>query len=57
MLLCFIQKLLCLAADRRAVSAIEYAFIAALIAVAVVGGSTSLGQSISASFNTVSAEL
>jgi pilus assembly protein Flp/PilA len=43
--------------DRRAVTAIEYALIAALIAVVIVGASTQLGKNVSATFNRVSSEL
>jgi pilus assembly protein Flp/PilA len=39
-------------ADRTAVTAIEYALIAALIAVVIVGSLTSLGVNISATFTT-----
>jgi pilus assembly protein Flp/PilA len=44
-------------ADRRAVTAIEYALIAALIAVVIIGAVTTLGSSVSSTFNTVSSEL
>ncbi len=40
--------------NRRAVTAIEYALIAALIAVVVIGAETSLGKNVSATFNKVS---
>jgi pilus assembly protein Flp/PilA len=43
--------------DKRAVTAIEYALIAALIAVAIIGAITTLGSKVSATFNTVSSEL
>ncbi len=45
-----------LAAD-RAVTAIEYALIAALIAVVIIGALSSLGTGVSATFNSVSSEL
>ncbi len=43
--------------DRRAVTAIEYALIAALIAVVIIGALNLLGTNISSTFNTVSSEL
>jgi pilus assembly protein Flp/PilA len=41
----------------RGVTAIEYALIAALIAVVIIGAVASLGTGVSATFNTVSSEL
>jgi pilus assembly protein Flp/PilA len=46
-----------LIADKRAVTAIEYALIAALIAVVIIGAVTTLGGQISTTFNTVASEL
>ena len=43
--------------DKRAVTAIEYALIAALIAVVIIGAVSALGTNISSTFNTVSSEL
>jgi pilus assembly protein Flp/PilA len=43
--------------DKRAVTAIEYALIAALIAVVIIGAVTTLGGNISTTFNTVASEL
>jgi pilus assembly protein Flp/PilA len=43
--------------DRRAVTAIEYALIAALIAVVIIGAVSVLGSKVSSTFNTVSSEL
>jgi pilus assembly protein Flp/PilA len=43
--------------DRRAVTAIEYALIAALIAVVIVGAATQLGTHVASTFNKVSSEL
>ena len=43
--------------DRRAVTAIEYALIAALIAVVIIAAVTSLGANVSSTFNTVASEL
>lgn len=50
-------KLLSLKMDRRAVTAIEYALIAALIAVVIIGAVTVLGTSVSNTFNKVASEL
>jgi pilus assembly protein Flp/PilA len=43
--------------DKRAVTAIEYALIAALIAVVIIGAVTTLGKQVSSTFNSVSSEL
>jgi pilus assembly protein Flp/PilA len=43
--------------DKRAVTAIEYALIAALIAVVIIGAVKTVGGSISNTFNTVASEL
>jgi pilus assembly protein Flp/PilA len=43
--------------DRRAVTAIEYALIAALIAVVIVGAVTTVGKHTSNTFTAISAEL
>jgi pilus assembly protein Flp/PilA len=50
-------KLAQLNVDKRAVTAIEYALIAALIAVVIVGAATQLGTKVSSTFNNVSSEL
>lgn len=50
-------KLHALKIDRRAVTAIEYALIAALIAVVIIGAVTTLGQNITKTFQSVSNEL
>jgi pilus assembly protein Flp/PilA len=58
MLLAAIKNLVpTLRSDRRAVTAIEYALIAALIAVVIIGALTLLGTNISGTFNMVSSEL
>jgi pilus assembly protein Flp/PilA len=51
------HALILLRADKRAVTAIEYALIAALIAVVIVGAATTLGTQVSSTFNNVSSEL
>lgn len=43
--------------DESGATAIEYGLIAALIAVAIIGGVTALGNSANATFNTVSDSL
>ena len=43
--------------DKRAVTAIEYGLIAALIAVVIIAAVSSLGSNISSTFNTVASEL
>jgi pilus assembly protein Flp/PilA len=53
----YARQLLRLKFDRRAVTAIEYALIAALIAVVIVGSATSLGGKVASTFNKVSSEL
>jgi pilus assembly protein Flp/PilA len=44
-------------AARRAVTAIEYALIAALIAVVIIGAVSLVGNNISSEFNTVASDL
>jgi len=43
--------------DRRAVTAIEYALIAALIAVVIIGGVSAIGKNAQTTFQNVSSEL
>ena len=50
-------KLNALKLDKRAVTAIEYALIAALIAVVIIGAVPKLGHKVGNSFNTVASEL
>jgi pilus assembly protein Flp/PilA len=50
-------KLNALNVDKRAVTAIEYALIAALIAVVIITAVTTLGKNVSNTFNSVSTEL
>ncbi len=42
-----------IAGDRRGVTALEYALIAALVAVVIIGGVSLLGSNISTVFSTV----
>jgi pilus assembly protein Flp/PilA len=57
MLTQFLRNVVALKADKRAVTAIEYALIAALIAVVIIAAVTSVGTNISAEFNTVASKL
>jgi len=50
----FVSKFL---ADESGATAIEYGLIAALIAVAIITAATALGSSLSATFNSVSAQV
>ncbi len=50
-------KLAQLKLDKRAVTAIEYGLIAALIAVVIITAVTTLGTNLSSTFNTVASEL
>jgi pilus assembly protein Flp/PilA len=50
-------KLHALKIDRRAVTAIEYALIAALIAVVIIGAVSLVGTKIGNTFNNVASEL
>jgi pilus assembly protein Flp/PilA len=52
-----IRKLLKFNADKRAVTALEYGMIAALIAVVCIGGFASIGTKLSATLNTVAQNL
>ncbi len=57
MLVNYMRTFLALKTDKRAVTAIEYALIAALIAVVIIAAVSILGGQISATFNRVSSEL
>jgi pilus assembly protein Flp/PilA len=46
-----------LVADKKAVTAIEYALIAALIAVAIIGAVSTMGANIGSTFGSVASEL
>jgi pilus assembly protein Flp/PilA len=43
--------------DESGATAIEYGLIAALIAVAIIGGVTALGENAATTFNTVATEM
>ncbi len=57
MLLDYVCAALALKTDRRAVTAIEYALIASLVAVVIVVAVTSIGTKLPVIFNKVSTEL
>jgi len=57
MSIALINTLMAYKSDKRAVTAIEYALIAALIAVVIIGAVSLLGNSISTTFNSVSSQL
>jgi pilus assembly protein Flp/PilA len=53
----YVQAALALKTDRRAVTAIEYGLIAALIAVVIIVAVTSIGTNLTTTFNRVATEL
>ncbi len=57
MLVNILRQSLSLKSDNRAVTAIEYALIAALIAVVIIGAVTTLGSGVSSTFVSVGNEL
>lgn len=57
MLTQYVRTMLALKADKRAVTAIEYALIAALIAVFIIGALSTLGTNISSTFTSVANKL
>jgi pilus assembly protein Flp/PilA len=57
MLVNYVRTALALKMDKRAVTAIEYALIAALIAVVIITAVTTLGSNVSKTFSTISGEL
>jgi pilus assembly protein Flp/PilA len=52
-----IKQLLNLNSDKRAVTALEYGMIAALIAVVVVGGFSTLGKTLSGTLDTINTKI
>jgi pilus assembly protein Flp/PilA len=50
-------QLHCLKLDRRAVTSVEYALIAALVALVIINGLATLGKDVALTFNRVSSEL
>lgn len=57
MLAMYVRQFLRLKLDRRAVTAIEYAIIASLIAAVIVGSVTAVGSKLPTAFNKISSEL
>jgi pilus assembly protein Flp/PilA len=57
MLANYVRTALALKMDKRAVTAIEYGLIAALIAVVIIVAVTSVGSNMSSTFNKVASEL
>ena len=53
----YLKTYLSLTQDKRAVTALEYALIAGLIAVAVVGAATTLGTNISSVFTKIGSDV
>jgi pilus assembly protein Flp/PilA len=53
----YLAAALALPADRRAVTAIEYALIAALVSVTIVAGASEIGNTLLTIFNQVAAAL
>ena len=56
-MLYYLRRSLALRFDRRAVTAMEYGLIAALIAVAIIGAVTTVGTSLTSTFQSVSDSL
>ena len=52
-----IRAIFGLRADKRGVSALEYGLLAALVAVAIIGGVSALGNSLGGLFKTVSNQI
>ncbi len=53
----YVQTLIALKSDRRAVTALEYGMIAALIAAVIVGAVTTLGTTINTMFTTLAGKI
>jgi pilus assembly protein Flp/PilA len=52
-----VKKAIQLVRDRRAVTALEYGILAALIAVVIIGAVTTLGTTLATTFTTISAAI
>lgn len=57
MLLDYVRTLLALKMDKRAVTAMEYGLIAAMVAVVIIVALSSVGSSLKNTFNSVATEL
>jgi pilus assembly protein Flp/PilA len=53
----YLTRLASLAADRKAVTALEYGLIASLVAVAIITAVTLLGTNIAATFTSVAGKI
>jgi pilus assembly protein Flp/PilA len=53
----YIKTWLELKKDQRAVTALEYGLIAALISVIIIGALTTLGKNLSSTFNTIASSI
>ena len=53
----YLKTYLSLKSDKRAVTALEYALIAGLIAVVIIGAVTTLGTNISGVFNKIGTDV
>ena len=53
----FVQSLLALKTDRRGITALEYGLIAAVIAVAMITGASTLGNKLNTGFSNISTKL
>jgi pilus assembly protein Flp/PilA len=53
----YLRKIVAFINDEEGASAIEYALLVALIALAITAGATTLGTKISAMFNSAAAQL
>lgn len=53
----YVKACLPLSTDRRAVTALEYGLIAALIAVVIIGAVTTVGKNLTATFNTIAGSI
>ena len=57
MLTSYVMAMLRLKLDRRAVTAIEYALVAALVFLVIIGAIANAGKSLTSGFNKVASEL
>jgi pilus assembly protein Flp/PilA len=57
MLLDYVRTLLALKMDKRAVTAMEYGLIAAMVAVVIIVALSSIGTNLKTTFNSVANEL
>ncbi len=53
----FVKSLMALKADRKGVTALEYGLIAAVVAIAMIAGASTLGSRLSNTFSNISTRL